>query len=222
MKLLLVILLALIGVEAAMAEEGTFVDNVQFIQYLDENTALEEVKNGNLDLYYYRISSDRIDNSQAREGLQVFESTGGSYSLLVNPSESEKFNPFSIGEVRFALNYLVDRKLIVNELMGGYGTTMISNYGPFDPDYLFIVDELEAFNFRYNPAFAEEMISQALIDAGATKIDGTWAFDGEEIEIIAFIRSDDPVRKSIGEILSSELERIPAVTQKSARSSQSS
>ena len=167
MKKLVVIFLSIISIQVALAEEGTFVDTVQFIQYLDENTALEEVKNGNLDLYYFRISSDRIDNVKAREGLQIFESTGGSYSILVNPSESEKFNPFSIQEVRFALNYLVDRKVIVNELMGGYGTPMISNYGPFDPDYLFIVDELESFHFKYNPSLADEMITKALEEAGA-------------------------------------------------------
>lgn len=208
MKLLLVIILSVVGFQTAIAEEGTFVDEIQFIQYLDENTALEEVRNGNLDMYYFRISSDRIDNVESREGLQVFESTGGSYSILVNPAVSEEFNPFSIKEVRFALNYLVDRKLIVNELMGGYGTTMISNYGPFDPDYLYIIDELESFNFRYNPSLAEEMITTALTEAGAKKINGIWTYDGKEIELIAFIRSDDPVRKSIGEILSSELERI--------------
>ncbi len=208
MKLLLVIILSVVSFQIAIAEEGTFVDKIQFIQYLDENTALEEVRNGNLDMYYFRISSDRIDSVEAREGLQVFESTGGSYSILVNPAVSEEFNPFSIKEVRFALNYLVDRKLIVNELMGGYGTTMISNYGAFDPDYLFIIDVLESFHFRYNPSLAEEMITTALSDAGAKKINGMWTFDGKEIELVAFIRSDDPVRKSIGEILSSELERI--------------
>jgi len=207
-KLLLVIILSVISFQVANADQGTFVDEIQFIQYLDENTALEEVRNGNLDMYFFRISSDRIDSVESREGLQVFESTGGSYSILVNPAESEEFNPFSIKDVRFALNYLVDRKLIVNELMGGYGTTMISNYGPFDPDYLYIIDALESFHFRYNPSLAEEMITTALSDAGAKKINGMWTYDGKVIELIAFIRSDDPVRKSIGEILSFELERI--------------
>ncbi len=208
MKLFLLVLFTAISFPIVFAEKGTYVDEIQFIQYLDENTALEEVRNGNLDLYYYRISSDRIDNVESREGLKVFESTGGSYSILVNPAVADEFNPFSIKDVRFALNYLVDRKLIVNELMSGYGTTMISNYGPFDPDYLFIVDELESFNFRYNPALAEQIISKAITEAGAKKIDGQWTYDGKEIELIAFIRSDDPVRKSIGEILSSELEKI--------------
>jgi len=159
-------------------------------------------------MYYYRISSDRLEDSQAREGLKVFDSTGGSYSLLVNPSESEKFNPFSNKEARFALNYLVDRKLIVNELMGGYGAPIISYYGPTDPEYLTIIKELESFNFKYNPTLAEKIISKSLTDRGAVKIDNKWKNNDSEIEIRIFIRSDDPVRKSIGEILSVELQKM--------------
>lgn len=212
MKKMLVFILALsiviVGTNQVFAEKNVFFDSVKFIQYLDENTALEEVRNGNLDMYYYRISSDRLENSQAREGLQVFDSTGGSYSILVNPAESEVFNPFSIKEVRFALNYLIDRKLIVNELMGGYGSPIISYYGPSDPEYLTILQELEKFNFKYNPNLAEEIITKSLEEKGAVKIDDKWEINDAPIEIRIFIRSDDPVRKSIGEILAIELERI--------------
>ena len=212
MKKMLVIILALsiiaITYNESFAEKNTFVDSIKFIQYLDENTALEEVRNGNLDMYYYRISSDRLENNQAREGLKVFDSTGGSYSLLVNPAESEKFNPFSNKDARFALNYLLDRKLIVNELMGGYGSPIISYYGPTDPEYLTIIKELESFDFKYNPTLAEEIISRSMIERGAEKIDKKWKVENNEIEIKIFIRSDDPVRKSIGEILSVELENL--------------
>ena len=212
MKKMLVILLALlvivISYNEASAEKNTFVNSIKFIQYLDENTALEEVKNGNLDLYYYRISPDRLENKENVEGLQIFDSTGGSYSLLINPSESEKFNPFSEKEARFALNYLVDRKLIVNELMSGYGSQIISYYGPTDPEYLTIIKELESFNFKYNPTLANQIISESLINRGAEKVNGKWIVDNKEIEISVFIRSDDPVRKSIGEILSKELENM--------------
>ena len=212
MKKMLVIILALLVIaitcNESFAEKNTFVDSIKFIQYLDENTALEEVKNGNLDTYYYRISSDRLENNQAREGLKVFDSTGGSYSLLVNPAESEKFNPFSKNDARFALNYLVDRKLIVNELMGGYGAPIKSYYGPTDPEYLTIIKELESFDFKYNPTLAEEIISKSMTERGALKINNKWIINDNEIEIRIFIRSDDPVRKSIGEILSVELEKI--------------
>ena len=212
MKFLLVFLLAfaflIFGGEETFAEKNTYFDSVKFIQYLDENTALEEVRNGNLDTYFYRIPADRLESSKSREGLNVFDSASGSYSILVNPAEADKFNPFSITENRFALHYLVDRKLIVNELMAGFGAPMISNYGPFDPTYLTIIEEVESFNFRYNPTLAKEIISRNLIDAGAEKKGGKWYKDDSPIEITFFIRSDDPVRKSIGEILSSELDKI--------------
>jgi peptide/nickel transport system substrate-binding protein len=218
MKKMLVIILALsitaITYNESFAEKNTFVDSIKFIQYLDENTALEEVKNGNLDIYYYRIASDRLENNQSREGLKVFDSTGGSYSLLVNPAESEKINPFSKKDARFALNYLVDRKLIVNELMSGYGSPTISYYGPTDPEYLTIIKDLESFNFKYNPTLAEEIISKSMTERGATKIDGKWSMNDDKVEIKIFIRSDDPVRKSIGEILSVELEKIGFTIQK--------
>jgi len=218
MKKMLVIILALsiiaITHNESFAENNTFVKSIKFIQYLDENTALEEVKNGNLDMYYYRISSDRLENSQSREGLKIFDSTGGSYSLLVNPAESEKINPFSNKDARFALNYLVDRKLIVNELMSGYGAPTISYYGPTDPEYLTIIKELESFNFKYNPTLAEEIISKSMTERGALKIDNKWIMNDEKVKIKIFIRSDDPVRKSIGEILSVELERIGFTVEK--------
>ena len=208
---ILAILLAFASVvmcSEAFAEKNTFVDTVTFIQYLDENTALEEVRNENLDIYYYRIPADRLEGSDAREGLKVYDSIGGSYSILVNPAKSDEFNPFSITQARFALNYLVDRKLIVNELMGGFGSPTISYYGPHDPQYLTIIEQLESFNFKYNPKLAEAMISDALQGAGAVQKDGMWFFDEKPIEITIFIRSDDPVRKSIGEILSSEIQNI--------------
>ncbi len=218
MKLLLccilVFLLGFSSIDLVFAEKGSNVNEIKFIQYLDENTALEEVRNGNLDMYYFRISSDRIESTESREGIQVFESTGGSYSILVNPGVSDEFNPFSIKEVRFALNYLIDRKLIVNELMGGYGSEMISYYSPYNPDYLSIINQLESFHFRYNPTLAENMISDALVANGAEKIDGLWSINGKPIEITIFIRSDDTVRKSIGELISSELQKIGFIVNK--------
>jgi len=212
MKKLLVIILALsiifVICSESFAEKSTFFDSVKFIQYLDENTALEEVRNGNLDVYYYTISPDRLESQKTREGLQVFDSTGGSYSILVNPAESDEFNPFSSKEVRFALNYLIDRKLIVNELMGGYGSPIISYYGPSDPEYLTVIEQLETFNFKYNPTYANEIISKILNERGAKKIESKWQINEKPIEVTIFIRSDDPVRKSIGEILAVELEKI--------------
>ncbi len=209
MKLMLVVILALfiLGSKVSFGEKGTYTDKVEFIQYSDENTAIEEVKNGNLDIYYSAIPSDRVD-SQLRQNLNVFQSTGTEYSLLVNPAPSAKFNPFSIRDVRYALNYLVDRNMIVDEILNGYGSPMISAYKPYDPDFLLVLSKLQSFNFRYDPSLAEQMISDALTKAGAQKIDGKWYYNSKPVEITIFIRNDDQVRKSIGEILASQLQNI--------------
>ena len=212
--ILLISVMTIIPHNESFAEKNTFFDSVKFIQYLDENTALEEVRNGNLDMYYYTISPNRLETNQEREGLQIFDSTGGTYSILINPAESEEFNPFSIKDIRFALNYLVDRKLIVNELMGGYGWPIISYYSPSNPEYLTVIKQLEEYNFRYNPTLANEIISKALKERGAIKVNERWQINKEPIEITIFIRSDDPVRKSIGEILSVELERTGFIVNK--------
>ena len=202
-------LLALSPPAPAAADRGTHVAAVEFIQYLDENTALEEVRNGHLDLYYFTVPADRVKDAESRSGLRVYESTGGSYSLLVNPAAPAdgSLNPFSMRDVRYALNYLVDRRLIVNELMGGHGTPMVSNYGPSDPDYIGILGLIESYGFEHNPSLASSMIASAMAAAGAVRGDGgAWMHGGEPVEVRVFIRSDDPVRESVGEILSSSLE----------------
>ena len=60
--IMLALLMSLAMSDESFAEKNTFFESVKFIQYLDESTALEEVRNGNLDMYYYTISPDRIQN----------------------------------------------------------------------------------------------------------------------------------------------------------------
>ena len=77
-----------------------------------------------------------------------------------------------------------------------------------------IIDVLESFQFRYNPNLANQIITNHLQDAGAQKINNVWHYENRPIEITFFIRSDDPARKAIGEILSSKLESIGFVVKK--------
>ncbi len=209
MKLLLVVLLALVifGSKAVFGEKGTYLDKVEFIQYSDPNTAVEEVKNGNLDIYYSPIPSSRID-PQLRQDVNIFQSTGTEYSLLINPAPSKTFNPFAVREVRYALNYLVDRNMIVDEILNGYGSPMISAYKPYDPDYLHVLGTLQSFNFQYDPSLAEQMTREGLTKAGAQEIHGKWYFNSKPIEVTIFIRNDDQVRQAIGEILASQLKKM--------------
>lgn len=199
----MVVLAALAG---GVAYAETNFDTVRFIQYLDESTALDEVRKGNIQMYYWRIPSERLADSESRDGIQIFESTGNSYSILTNPAKTDTLNPFSIREVRFALNYMLDRDFVVNELMGGFGAPAVSYYGPYDPEYISVLEDLESYNFHYNPVLARSMIDAAMEGAGAVREGDAWMADGQPVTLNMFIRSDDSTRKSLGEVLALELE----------------
>ena len=49
---------------------------------------------------------------------------------------------------------------------------MFSNYGSFSAEYLRVLDVIETFQFRYNPTFAEKVITDELTVRGAEKVDG--------------------------------------------------
>src|SRR5579885_550418 len=208
MKLLfLILVLFAVPFVIVFGEKNTSFNKIEFVQYSDDNTAIDEVKNGHLDIYYSPVPVDRLDDS-SKNYLKIYPSTGTSYSILLNPATSEQFNPFSIQQVRFALNYLVDRDLIVDEILSGYGTPMVSAYKPYDPDYLSVLGIVQSFDFKYNPALANQMISSALEQEGAQKVGTTWYYKSKPIQITIFIRNDDPVRKSIGEILATQLQNM--------------
>lgn len=190
---------------AAHGGPATFVDGVTWVQYSDDAVALADVRAGRLDAHYAGLPPSLLGPSQ-REGVRVHESSSGSYSILVNPAPGERLNPFSDRAARQALNHMVDRALVVNELLGGHGTPMFSAYAPHDPDYAALAAG-GAPEFAYDPGLARAMLASSLEGAGARLQGGTWTHAGEAVRVTAFIRGDDLVRKSIGELLALELER---------------
>jgi peptide/nickel transport system substrate-binding protein len=106
------------------------------------------------------------------------------------------------------MNYLINREFIANEVLKGYGIPLVDPFGVYSPEYLNVIDIVEEFGFRYNPSLAEELISDAITNAGAIKQNGRWFFEGNPITIKILIRSDDSDRKSLGELVASELEKI--------------
>lgn len=189
---------------------GAYADEVLFIHYLDESVAVKEVQSGNLHAYFWRVPLEMAAQLKGDPSVSVHKTPGGILSLLLNPAPAPEggLNPFSIREVRYSINRLIDRGYIVNEILKGYGAPIVSPLGPYDPDYSIVADELEALGISYDPGSAEESISEAMRLAGAERLDGKWAFGGKPIELKFFIRSDDPIRKALGEALASELERV--------------
>jgi peptide/nickel transport system substrate-binding protein len=199
--------------ENSNATKGSFADTVKFTRFSDQNTALESVKRGKIAIYYFAIPLEVVSEMMDNPNVRIYDRTAGSFGLLFNPApynDSSILNPFQIREVRYAMNFLVDREFVVDEILKGYGSVMIDPFGQYSPEYLNLIDTVESFGIRYNPALAEKMIENALTKAGAEKdkTTGKWLFADKPITIKILIRNDDPRRKSLGDLISSELERI--------------
>ncbi|MDQ6667471.1 MAG: ABC transporter substrate-binding protein [Thermoproteota archaeon] len=205
------------GVSALAPTKGAYVDQVRFIQYLDGNVGLQDVKSGNLNAYFFRIPLEAVSTVKNDPNLKEYDRIGGSFGLLLNPAPSKdnnSINPFQFKQVRFAMNYLVDRGFVVNEILKGYGTPMIDPFGVYSPEYLNVLDTVESLGFRYNPQVAEKMISGTLTKAGANNQAGKWFFKGNPVTIKILIRSDDLQRLSMGELVASELQNAGFSVQK--------
>lgn len=193
------------------SQKGPVPDSVKFTQYSDENIALKAVKSGDIDAYLYRIPIELVGDAKKDPGLAVYDRDAGSFGLLMNPApsnDSSILNPFQFRQVRFAMNYVVDRDFTVSDILKGSGTPMVDPFGISSPEYATIADIVESFGFRHDLSFANDTISATLKNAGAAMQSGKWQFKGNPITIKLFIRSDDPKRNSIGEAIASDLEKL--------------
>jgi peptide/nickel transport system substrate-binding protein len=196
------------------APKGSYVDSVRFIRYSDQNVALELIKQGKIAIYYFAIPLEVVAEMLNNPAVQIYDRTAGSFGILFNPApsndSSRSINPFQIREVRYAMNFLVNREFVVDEILKGYGSVLIDPFGQYSPEYLNLIETVESFGIRYNPTLAEKMIESGLTKAGAVKDEttGKWLFADNPITVKILIRSDDPRRKSLGDLVSTELERI--------------
>lgn len=152
----------------------------------------------------------------------------GSWSLLFNPypneapysfvkDDKEIFNPFAIREVRYAMNFLINRQYIIDEILDGAGGPMYNMATPGQPrTYKY---NLAASKFGFTPEGDEERaladIEAALQKAaelsenqGKLKKEGDWwTFNGEPVTIKFYIRVDNPGLVKEGEYLTQQIEK---------------
>jgi peptide/nickel transport system substrate-binding protein len=198
-------------------QKGPYMEEARFMHRANENVALEEVRSGALDMYFYGIPVEAAEDARNDPRLKVYDKTAGSLGLLINPAPTAdpgSLNPFQFREVRFALNYLIDREFVINEILRGYGSPLIGPFGIYSPEYLNVIDIVESFGFRYNPAVASSMISEAMIAAGAANQNGKWTFNGNPVTIKLLIRQDDTAKQSMGQLVAAELEKIGFTVQR--------
>lgn len=196
--------------------KGSWFDEVSFV-VVDSASAVTQIEAGAIDIYTAGLSTAEDFAAVQEAGLGYVEGAGLYYELTLNPggdptfAGTGKLNPFSSAKVREAMNWIIDRDFIDQEVYGGLATPKFTPIHTSLPDYaknIAVMRELEA-KYAYDFEKGAAIIEEELAAMGAEKVEGVWQFEGEPVEIIFLIRNDsDGTRIPIGDYISNQLELI--------------
>jgi peptide/nickel transport system substrate-binding protein len=204
---LLLVFSVLVSVVSAQ-QTGPATDTIIF-KRVPLELAAQAVKTGEIDYYIFGLRPAQAEELRGIPEIDMYYAPAGIVDFGLNPAPAPEgqLNPFSIREVRFALNYLINRDYVVSTIYKGFASPMYAFLSSYDPDYVTIYDIIARYEFKYDPALADTIITQALTKAGAVKEAGKWYYKGKPITIKFIIRIEDE-RREIGDALASELEKI--------------
>jgi hypothetical protein len=132
-------------------------------------------------------------------------------------NDEAKLNPFSSARVREAMNWLIDRDYLNQEVFGGNAVPKYVSFISGFPEYGRYIDLIRPYEVYYAPNrdLAVEVIGEEMAAMGAEMVDGTWTYGGEPVVITFLIRTDsDGSRLVIGDIVSDWLEEIGFVVER--------
>ncbi|MCD6457990.1 MAG: peptide-binding protein [Thermoproteales archaeon] len=209
--LLLILTLSICAITSSVTaapEKGPATDTLVF-KRVPLDIAGEALKAGEIDYYIYNLRPAHAIALKEVPEITLYYAPSGIVNYDINPAPAPEgeLNPFSIREVRFALNYLIDRDYVVNEIYKGFAAPMYTFLSSYDPDFVTIYDIVAKYEFKYDPAKADAIITEALTKAGAVKEAGKWYYNGKPITIKFVIRIEDE-RRELGDALASELEKL--------------
>ncbi|MFN8622484.1 MAG: ABC transporter substrate-binding protein [Chloroflexota bacterium] len=185
---------------------GPASDTLTFNSYFVDKAPLE-IQAGTMDLYLYGLRTQAAQQLRDQKGVQLIEAPATSLSLVLNPAPAPegKLNPFAIPEVRKAMQYLVDRNFIAQDIYQGLAEPMVTQVSPSDYDFLTVYDIDRGSGIRHDADYAKQQISDAMTKAGAELKDGVWTYNGEPVRVTFIARVEDE-RREIGDLVRSELE----------------
>lgn len=208
-ELFCIAVVALVAVTGnAVSDTGPASDRLIFEEYSAEQ-AISALQSGAIDCYIGGLNFNQSQQIIEDPSLKLFVGSSNVNCLLTNPAPAseEELNPLSIREVRFALNYLIDREDIVDQIYGGFATPMVTFLSENDTSFEIVRDVVARYDFDYDPSTASAIIEEAMIEAGAEKSEGMWYYNGKPVVLKFVIRSED-ARSQIGERIALSLENV--------------
>ncbi len=206
------------GVLAADAQQptrqGAWLDSMVFTEQGDPNQAIVQLQADELDLYAYSLADATLLQTVLEDpNLTQTEAFATYFELTFNPSGPTfldgRLNPFSNAKIRQAMNWLVDRDKIAQEIMGGLAVPKYLPLAPSDADFSRFkstVDPLET-QYEYNFSLAQSTITTEMEGMGASLMDGAWSYNGEPVSLKFIIRVED-YRRPTGDYVADQLEAI--------------
>ncbi|MFO7741089.1 MAG: ABC transporter substrate-binding protein [Anaerolineae bacterium] len=194
--------------------KGAWVDTVIMSEEPSSDSAVTRLETGDLDLYAYSISEAPIAERIAESDVVEAWTSYGSYNELTFNTAGPEFedgrlNPFSVPRIREAMNYLVDRTYIAEEISGGMAIPRFTAINFASQDTAVLAAEISAIElqYAYDPDRAAEIVTEEMEALGAEIVDGTWTYNGEPVELIGLIRVEDE-RTEIGDYFANQLEDL--------------
>lgn len=215
-----------VDAEVAAKRMGGWFDTVVFVQEADSYTALARLAAGDIDVYAGQVSEPDIAQRIFDTEYLAYETAyGGFDELTFTPSTGPEFkdgrlNPFYSDKIREAMNWLIDRDYIVQEIMGGLAVPRFVPINYASKDSALLADTIAAISLKYahNPDKAVEIIRAEMEALGATMADGRWTYNGKPVVLTGLIRIEDE-RREIGDYVSNLLEDIGFTIQRDYKTS---
>jgi len=199
--------------EPPTTRHGGWLDSIT-LSVVEAPAVITQLDAGEIDIYANTLATPQDFKAAQDAGLQYFQPFGLYYELTFNPSGPvlpTGLNPFASAKVREAMNWLVDRNYIVQEIYGGLAKPKWFPLTGAFPDYARYADiaaGLEA-KYAYDKDGAQAVIDAEMTSMGAEMVDGKWSYEGNPVVLVFLIRSDgDGTRQLIGDYVSQQLEDI--------------
>ncbi|MEN4010404.1 MAG: ABC transporter substrate-binding protein [Bellilinea sp.] len=199
--------------------DGAWLDTIVVVEEPSADAAVTRLINRDIDMYAFTVSNAEVAARVAASPELRSERSFGSYNeLTFNPAGpifegTGKLNPFAVPAAREAMNYLVDRNYIVQEIMKGLAVPRYLPFNGASADYARLAGVARQLELRYayDLEKARELLGAEMEKLGATLVDGKWQFEGEPVVIIVLIRTEDE-RRIIGDYVATQLEEIGFTT----------
>jgi peptide/nickel transport system substrate-binding protein len=203
-------------VEAPIERKGAWLDTIIMVAEPSVESAVARILADDIDIYAQSSESPEAFATVKEEGLNYVSTVGSYKEITFNPVfelNDGTINPFGIAKVREAMNKLVDRDYIAQEIMGGLGlpkTVPMTGVFPDYANFAAVAREIEN-KYAYDPETAGTEIGAELEAVGAELVDGKWNYNGEPITVIFLIRTEDK-RMQIGDYIANQLEEYAGLT----------